>query len=232
MRWMCLCVTVWQASLQYTHVPHTHLEANSPWQIAWVQSSVISCIVVWRLVIQHPESPGDEVTAPHERCNTSRQISSWAAGEVIVHSPVMQEWLVLFFMLVSGHHVMPNPCICYHKGVVFNVPEEAAPTVWPASLTSCSASRHAGFSTSCAVWSQSFLSWVPGCSQFQRLARLHRYLEPPQCAAAGLFHRTPLHLFNSHCGQLLRVLCAFHSCFSLSCVSWSGKAILEKANDF
>lgn len=56
-RWMCLYLPVWQAFLVNTvHIPHTPCYvvvqgAKNTWLIASVQSSVISCVVVWRLMI-------------------------------------------------------------------------------------------------------------------------------------------------------------------------------------
>lgn len=56
----CVCVTVWQDRRRSTHTLWVVLwEANNTRQIASVQSPGISCIVVWRLMIQQPESLSD-----------------------------------------------------------------------------------------------------------------------------------------------------------------------------
>lgn len=89
---MCLHVAVWQVFLVITdQVPHTHTlwvvlwEANHTWLIASVQTSVISCIVVWRLMIQHLECLSDYVTALHEKWNARPQQSNQLVNSMRSH---------------------------------------------------------------------------------------------------------------------------------------------------
>lgn len=84
---------------------------------------------------------------------------------------------------------MPNPCICYHKFIVFNIPIETAPKVWEVTLTSVwSASRHALFSSFFAILDQSFLPWVPVYSQFQLLTHQDQFLFTLKMLVFDLFY--------------------------------------------
>lgn len=87
---MSICCSLAGVSSHYrpctTHTLWVVLwEANHTWLMASVQTSVISCIVVWRLMIQHPECLSDYVTALHEKWNARPQQSNQLVNSMRSH---------------------------------------------------------------------------------------------------------------------------------------------------